>query len=208
MKERTRDPWRLVVAILGIGLTVAGVVMSLIQNRRKIAQAVTSEEVALEAAATTEPTAEEPPAERVAVELSVDDTGLPDVMPRLNAVLNFTGPGSLAIRRVCLAWNGDTEECCAHVADVTTQSCMLSPVHPRATYVFDLCPPARLQDAMAARDLSLHVYSTGEEEPVRPFRRKSLLRHMERWLSALDAYYSVHNYDRTLANPELSRRAA
>jgi hypothetical protein len=175
MKLETRDPWKLIVGILGAVLTAAGVVVMIVQRRRPIPTGA-------EGKVTTD---------RATLELNVDDSALPSAAPVLNATLNLSSAEKMPLRRVCLAWNEGRNQVCAHVANLVTQSYVLSKAHPRVTYVFDQSDPAALAQAIRAKDLSLDVYPAGEEQPIRPKARKALLRHLRRWLTALDAYRSV-----------------
>lgn len=192
---------QIILGVLG-AITSSAIVSSLIARRRQIMRVAPTGEVA-------EPvTSGAAASEMLAVDLDVEG-GLPGVMPRLKAMIRLVSADRASLRHVCMSWNGGQDECCAHVMDVTTQSYVLSPANREVTYLFDRCSPARVEEATSAKDLRLLVYSADTEAPVHAVRRKALLRHLERWLSALDSYYSEHSYDRTSAEPERRiRRAA
>jgi hypothetical protein len=175
MKLETRDPWRSIVGMLGAVLTATGIVVMIIQRRRPIPAGIEGR--------TTK--------ERATAELDVDDTALPSVAPVLKATLNLASEERMPLKRVCIAWNEGRDQVCAHVANLVTQSYVLSRAHPQVTYVFDQPDPVTLAQAIRAKDLSLDVYPAGEDQPIHPKARKALLRHLRRWLTALDAYRSV-----------------
>lgn len=199
MEKEKRSPWRLAVGVLGGVLTAAGVVLMVLQRNRPAPAEMPVAEPEIE---------EAPLQDRIIAVLSVDDSGLPDAVPQFKAELSLGSASRFPIRHVCMSWNAGQDRDCAHVEHLVTESSVLSRTNPSVTYVFDRLAPSMLENAIGAADLALEVHPQGEDVPIQLVQRRALRRSLQEWLTAMDAYYAAHDYDRVSTLPESPSKAA